>query len=644
MLPIALIAILPQSVDVPAPFGPQLYDVPLQLLGPRLSACDLDGDGAQEVLVCGGDGVLLHATSTAQGGLQFETASLPTIVRHAIGADLDGDGIDEIVVAGDQLFVVPNGGGFAHLGVPWAASQGKHDFVAAADLDGDGDLDLVSNWGPNLRTHVNDGSHGFQVGSYVQDLGAWSEFALGDFDGDGTPDVARLLSSKVRVRLGDGAGGWGAAKDFPLSSPQGPLRTADIDGDGVLDLVVRRMSKGVPNIHFGTGDGAFGSAVSLAGHYHDVYTYGYGLLQLDDDPASEVVVADEHGCHRIDDPTGETRVTRWPVSRTHEFVALRTGARVAPTVVGLVEVDYINAWQKIWALAVYDAGSVPDAAWFLDELGSLVQTVWAPLDADVNGDGHLDRLQNAGTSEGIVVRLGSAQGWGGGEYALDPDTQASRALDLDGDGDSDLLAAVYSGGIFHFEVHHNDGQGRFSTGVRYAPGFSPQSWPAVLGDFDGDGRDDVGAIVDGDFLVLLSLDQGNVAIGAQLAGFGLPKLVADLDLDGHLDLGFDGAPGTIALGDGQGGVRGLVPAPAVPDKPNAILAAGDLDGDGLPELVVRVGSAFQAQLAIFPGLGNATWGAPRLLGPHRKIKSAQVVDVDGDARADLILGVSGGPL
>lgn len=632
--------------ELPLPFGPQLVDLPMRLIAPRLGTCDLDGDGVQEVLVAGGKSVLLHGTPNDTGGLHVVSVPLPMPARHAIGADLDGDGLDEIVVAGDLLLVVPSEGGPSQLGTSWPAAQGKHARVAAADLDGDGDLDLIATANDGVRTYANDGTHGFQLMAQLQDGTEWALLGECDLDGDGVPDLVGARTNAIRVRRGDGSGGWLAPTDFALAQANAEIHAGDVDGDGTTDLVVRGPGTlAFPRVLLGVGDGTLTEGPSLAGTYLPTEGVGLAALELDDDPACEILVCDAIGTYRIDDASDELRLTRWPVSTTREFAALRGASGEVAHLIGLVQGNSLAGFQWSWGLSVMDRRTIADAGGFLDALPSTGPLNWSPLDADLNGDGHLDRLTGSAALSGTSVRLGSPQGWTGGEYELPAGTVASDALDLDGDGDLDLLGATYAEGELHMQVHPNVGSGRFPDGVRYGPGFGSNAWPSVLGDLDGDGREDVGVTSAGAFVVLLSLGDGDVAIGAELPGLGHPSVVADLDLDGHLDLLFSSFPsGLIAFGDGRGGVRAPIPAPHVDGVANLFLDAADLDGDGLPELVTRAGTMFQAQIAVFPALGNATWGPPRFLGSYSRVKNGQVADLDGDGLQDLLLGTDSGPL
>ncbi len=110
-----------------------------------------------------------------------------------VRTNTDGDG-------GVQWFRGDGMGGFA-LGQTLAATA-PADAVHLADLDGDGDLDvLTSNDDTDeLLLYANDGSGTFAAAQTLPDTdGSYEGLSTGDFDGDGDLDLLTVAATSGGV-------------------------------------------------------------------------------------------------------------------------------------------------------------------------------------------------------------------------------------------------------------------------------------------------------------------------------------------------------------------------------------------------------------------------------------------------------------
>ncbi len=221
-------------------------------------AADLDGDGDQDLLTASrDDGRILWFVNYSP----HRTAQLPAsgqhslgnyfIARHIIAADIDGDGDRDMLSVGDQAFVWHENNGaqppsFTQHAIPAAISGAR--WADAADLDRDGDLDLIlaaTNSG-TVYWYENNGAKPptFTERVAVSELGGPRSAVAADIDRDGDIDIAVPSDEDHRLLWLENSGARPATfvphTVEQASSANGYFRTvwpADMDRDGDIDLV-----------------------------------------------------------------------------------------------------------------------------------------------------------------------------------------------------------------------------------------------------------------------------------------------------------------------------------------------------------------------------------------------------------------------
>jgi len=167
-------------------------------------------------------------------------------------ADLDGDGDRDLVFAndgpgtgGDTNRMCLNNGTGTFTCADVAPGTAKGDAVDTGDLDGDGDVDLVfaNFFGPD-RVCLNGGAATFTCANLSSDGGDTFDVEIADFDGDGDRDL--VLGTAIsndqnrtnKICLNNGAAVFTCASLSADTDHSRDVEAADFDGDGDLDVAV----------------------------------------------------------------------------------------------------------------------------------------------------------------------------------------------------------------------------------------------------------------------------------------------------------------------------------------------------------------------------------------------------------------------
>ncbi|MEM7306949.1 MAG: VCBS repeat-containing protein [Planctomycetota bacterium] len=206
-------------------------------------ALDLDQDGDDDLAIAGETPrVLLRiAASSLEDATPRQAAEKtgsPTTADVVLG-DLDGDGVaDGACASGFALNVLHNDGTGELTPTQLATFSPVQDWsLALGDIEGDGDLDLLSIISTAPATlWLNDGAAAFTRTAFSLPPSVPYGAVFLDADADGDQDVA-VYGNNNQLLINDGTGALTATPGFPTSGTSEAAAFGDFDLDGDLDGV-----------------------------------------------------------------------------------------------------------------------------------------------------------------------------------------------------------------------------------------------------------------------------------------------------------------------------------------------------------------------------------------------------------------------
>jgi len=132
--------------------------------------------------------------------------------------------------------------------------------VVSGDFSGDGVADLVAADLDAVAVFTGRGDGGFTPGARAP-AARPTALAAADLNGDGKLDVAVANGSAgtVGILLGDGAGGLSSAGAIRVGVTPVAIAAGDVNGDGRTDLVASNLDSNNATLLLGNGDGTFTS-------------------------------------------------------------------------------------------------------------------------------------------------------------------------------------------------------------------------------------------------------------------------------------------------------------------------------------------------------------------------------------------------
>ena len=517
--------------------------------------------------------------------------------------------------------------------------------VTFADFNGDGKTDmaaaaLASGFSGSVRVYLGDGAGGFGSAANFQtgdSNGAW-DIVSADFNRDGKPDLvtANNFSDSVSLLLGNGSGGFAGAVKFGVGSGPRSIAVADFNRDGSLDVATINFFSANVSVLLGDGAGGFGSARTVSVLANPLYLKA---ADFNNDGKPDLAVSSQN-VNGISVLLGDGAGNFAPASAPFGVPNRTT--------LGLDVADFDK--DGLLDLAVVNSSGPPEVViWRGDGTGrfSVQTSILAGFGArfvlvsDFDADGQADLLiTNADAYTVSIIR-----GLGGGSFAPQRRFAAGMASpvyaaagDFNGDGRTDVGVVD----VLRVSALLGDGAGGFTAPEAFPVSSNSFTGAVSLaeGDYNSDGKVDLAVALDNGIMALLNDGAGRFQpkFSGPIAASGQSGSIAaaDFNRDGKLDVAVTAGAGANSvsafLGDGAGGFTRSSVTQA--DTSPMSLYVADFNNDGIDDLLTQTYGGSADSVLLGDGTGAFVRRAVSGLAGQQRVVA--VGDFNGDGNADLV--------
>jgi flagellin-like hook-associated protein FlgL len=343
--------------------------------------------------------------------------------------------------------------------------------------------------------------------------------------------AAGAINSSVGGKLGTGE--FNALASVAVGDSPGAIATADLNGDGIQDIVTANNSDDTVSVLLGDGSGAFTTKATML---------------VGNNPLS-IALSDFNGDGK------------------HDLVTANSSDDTVAVFLGNGDGTFASG-------STFVVGDAPSAV----------------AASDLNGDGIQDLVAANRGSDSISVLLGNGNGTFKSQSTFGVGVGASQSAvaiaDFNNDGIPDIVTGNGLDASATVSVLLGNGNGTFQGQVEYSVG-GQSSAAVVVGDFNGDGRQDIASVsdnVDGLASILLNNGNGTFASSKPLFSGGGSIDTTDFNGDGILDLVSTG-DGFVTLNEGRGNGTFKDPTFLPVGSGSFGVAFTDFNGDGVPDIV-----------------------------------------------------------
>jgi hypothetical protein len=553
-------------------------------------------------------------------------------IYNPVAFYFDSDEWIDIGICEDSLYILENDGS-GGFGVSAACDISGSDDLVAADLNGDGCMDLASvyqSWG-EVSVFLN-GCDGTMIP--FADYGVSSSLPITltalDVEGDGDMDLAAAGDTgavSILINNGSAVFSQDMGRSFDAGGTVFDLEAADLNNDGFMDLMILDWSVDVLKIFLNDSIGNF----TIDSTYALAQVFRLAHADFNDDGFEDIVItpfSPEVIYVLLNDGNGQFSINSYPVTPGSFPFYVTTGDFDHDDDMDIIVSNYDNSYFTM--VPNNGDGSFGEAQDFpvFNTISTGIQS------ADVDNDGDLDIITSDLYSGYVTISLNERAPT---DYFITPvdtsDLYYVQIADLDRDN---YLDVAYTGsvesGLF---VAYGDTNDILTEPIKY---LDISQAALNLQYFNEDSLLDIIAVTSSNLYILENL--GNRAFDSNsvpLKSYDrdpVPAVATGLLND---DLAFDivYAPDQVQFGDGYGGFLG---SPTALAFSFAAVSVGDFDYDGLDDLLVTDGDYVKIYINLGAGTSYSP-GASELLGAAslEVPPTSAVTDFNRDRQLDFAL-------